>query len=689
MAESTRFRTLEEQLKKQENRLQELVESMATMQNTSSEELRHKLQTELEQNNAKLETVVGNLDQRFNKMEQRLSTVLKLLMKEKGLPDVDGGLSDSILPTPPSHLRLTPSVEGFGHQQEHRGRQFTPNVPRLELPMFNFGNPREWTRKCQKYFLNYQVAKSQKVEVAEMFLEGRADNWFQGVKLVRQGLSWGEFCEILCERFSGSNSRDVMDEFNKLQQRGTVEKYEEKFEELKTLMLMKNPRLDELYFVSSFISGLKEKIRPMVKMFKPQTLMKAFEVAELQECSLEIQSKQNRNSRRMAVEPKFGMYRNTTNDQGRQSSYRLPGITPGPRKTDAAHREFSKISAEEMQYRRKHNLCYRCGEKFGMGYQCKKGGLNCVSIEEEEDTEFEDVEGEQDELTGRVGELAEDCQSSAPTTSAVSPFTVTLADGTDITNGATSPSVTWLIQNYQFKFDLKVIELRGWDIILGVDWMCQYSPIMFDFHTLSVALSDRGSLLHLQGFVNQLAMELVRGRDIKTFIQETHRNCAAMHTDEARESDEHLPESIEGILQQHSQVFSTPTGLPLERELDHQINLKPGAEPFKLKPYRYPHSHKAEIEKQVTEMLTNGIVIHSTSPYASPVLLVKKKDNSWRLCIDYRKLNELTIKDKFPIPNIDELLDELHGTRYMSKLDLRAGYHQLRVKAVDTPKTAF
>lgn len=136
-------------------------------------------------------------------------------------------------------------------------------------------------------------------------------------------------------------------------------------------------------------------------------------------------------------------------------------------------------------------------------------------------------------------------------------------------------------------------------------------------------------------------------------------------------------------------MFATLKGLPPKRELDHQIILKPRAEPFKLKPYRYPHSHKAEIEKQVDEMLTNGIIIHSTSPFASPVLLVKKKDNSWRLCIDYRKRNELTVKDRFPIPNIDELLDELHGTKYMSKLDLRTSYHQLRVKIVDIHKTAF
>ena len=88
-------------------------------------------------------------------------------------------------------------------------------------------------------------------------------------------------------------------------------------------------------------------------------------------------------------------------------------------------------------------------------------------------------------------------------------------------------------------------------------------------------------------------------------------------------------------------------------------------------------------------MLSNGIITYSSSHFASPVLLVKKKNNSQRLCVDYRKLNDLTIENRFLIPNIDELSNELHGTAYMSKLDLRAGYHQLRVKAADVPKTTF
>lgn len=126
-------------------------------------------------------------------------------------------------------------------------------------------------------------------------------------------------------------------------------------------------------------------------------------------------------------------------------------------------------------------------------------------------------------------------------------------------------------------------------------------------------------------------------------------------------------------------LFQEPKTLPPSRACDHEIPLLPDAKPVNIGPYRYSHEQKNVIEAMVQDMLTNGIITPSTSPFASPVLLVPKKDSTWRFCVDYRALNAITIKNKFPIPIVEDLFSELVGSQFFSKIDLRAGYHQVRM----------
>lgn len=125
-------------------------------------------------------------------------------------------------------------------------------------------------------------------------------------------------------------------------------------------------------------------------------------------------------------------------------------------------------------------------------------------------------------------------------------------------------------------------------------------------------------------------------------------------------------------------MFEEPQSLPPFRSYNHNIPLLPNTKPISVRPHRYPHYQKTEIENLVAEMLASGVIQPSTSPFCS-VLLVKEKDGSWRFCIDYRKLNDANMKNKFPIPIIYDLLDEFNGAVWFSKIDLRVRYHQIRM----------
>jgi hypothetical protein len=149
------------------------------------------------------------------------------------------------------------------------------------------------------------------------------------------------------------------------------------------------------------------------------------------------------------------------------------------------------------------------------------------------------------------------------------------------------------------------------------------------------------------------------------------------------------PPALSALLVEYSDIFQEPTELPLEREVDHQIPLQPHDAIVNSRPYRLSFNQNDTMGSLILQLFKNKVIRPSVSPYSSPAILVKKKDDSWRLCIDYRKLNKLTVKNKYPIPIIEDLLDELHGAQIFSKIDLRLGYHQIRMHPRDIPKTAF
>ena len=130
-------------------------------------------------------------------------------------------------------------------------------------------------------------------------------------------------------------------------------------------------------------------------------------------------------------------------------------------------------------------------------------------------------------------------------------------------------------------------------------------------------------------------------------------------------------------------------GLPPQREIEFAIDVVPSSTPASITPYRMAPLELKQLKLQLQELLEKGFIRPSVSPWGAPVIFVKKKDGTLQLCIDYRQLNKLTVKNKYPLPRIDDLFDQLKGESIFSKIDLRSGYHQLKIKDADVHKTAF
>lgn len=657
MAEGTRLKSLEDQIRKQDAKLTELSEAfqkqLAEVQNKNSE-----FQTQMMVNSRKTDAGVANLEAKFD-------TLLKLLKKEKQ-PVEEGTIpmdKTPILATPESSVRIygEPVNKGKTLNVQSSHSHFHP---KMELPLFDGHNPREWIRKCDKFCLVHQIEDGQKTDLAEMYWEGKVDTWYQSLKLTRGRISWKELSTLLIKRFEDKGVMDEIEVGVCFQQHGSVREYQEHFENLRTLMLIKNPRLPEDYFVSSFVSGLREDLKPTVRMMKPPSLLEAFEVAILQEQAVELSARKCKASVKWNGDP--------GGPSQKANSGKATAIT-NPKAVETNAGEPKRISAQEVHRRRNLGLCFKCGDKYGFGHQCSLKGSSFMILDEEDDLEPLDV--------------TEDLELQQRKTQS---FVVTLADGKKAVSKARCPGVNWDIHWYKFSYSLRVMDIGDWGLILGTDWMKYYSPITLDFKSFSVKMLQEGKEVTLQGSVKDPVLKLIRGDDITELRNDQQRSRTRVNLSSLEAQEQvNMPSEISQLLVRFSDVFALPKSLPPNRALDHQIPLLPEAKPFKLKPYRYPHSQKAEIESKVAEMLQNGIIQPSNSPFASPVLLVKKKDNTWRFCVDYRYLNALTIKDKFPIPNIDELLDELFGAKFFSKIYLRSGYHQIRVQLQDIPKTAF
>ena len=262
---------------------------------------------------------------------------------------------------------------------------------------------------------------------------------------------------------------------------------------------------------------------------------------------------------------------------------------------------------------------------------------------------------------------------------------------------------------------LSVITLQNNDIILGMPWLTFHNP-QIDWRSRTVRLrggatgitlsemvasdssdedaEDSSAAAQLELWSAQQVKRASRKKDVELGLAIVR---AVSSAETVTQKDGSAVKSLtdhpqaKKLLAEFADVFpdDLPSGLPPKREVDHKIELEPGCVPPTKAPYRMSPLELDELKKQLSELSSKGFIQPSKSPFGAPVLFVRKKDGTRRLCIDYRALNKFTIKNKYPLPRVDELLDRLNGSKYFSKIDLRSGYHQVRIAEGDAPKTAF
>lgn len=274
----------------------------------------------------------------------------------------------------------------------------------------------------------------------------------------------------------------------------------------------------------------------------------------------------------------------------------------------------------------------------------------------------------------------------------VQPFYVKVANGEKLGCTTIYNQVSIRMQGVTIITDLFALPLGGLDVVLGIQWLEELGEVTTDYKTGTMRFKWGDGMVTIKSGTDD-AIKEVGIHSLARMWQKGGR-CYAIRVEEitkppAKHESGNWPSDISQILLEFDTVINELQELPPKRSFDHHIPLKDETQTVNVHPYRYAHFQKTKIERQVKEMLQARLIRPSTSPFSLPVLLVKKKDGSWRFCTDYRALNAATVKDRFPIPTIDDMLDELGGSRYFSKLDLRAGYHQIRVADSDIPKTAF
>nr|CAN62821.1 hypothetical protein VITISV_013041 [Vitis vinifera] len=560
--------------------------------------------------------------------------------------------------------------------EERRWENQLGHSTKVDFPKFNGGGLDGWLLRVEYFLKVDRTPPEARVRLAALHLEGKAIQWHSG--------------------FGQHVFDDPIADLRNLRQTGSLQSYMDEFDEL-------YPRADikESHALSFFLSGLIDELQmPITRKAVAALQNKPKPVSKGPSLYSPTTNHYHKATPITSISQNATNLSNTTFPKTTNAgllplppSTNIPKTNPGI--TTRNHRNFSNRDLDE---RRAKGLCFWCDEKFTPGHKCKRKQLYVMQIQVETDGEGPEgnlqmeglgEEDEQIQLSLNALMSNEDSQTMTLNGNYKGRSLFVLIDSGSSHNFLSSKVAKRVDCCWQKARGIRVTVANGHELhctALCSDfrWRMQGQEFIAEGkNKLQERMSPWAD--KLKGLVEQPGLFAIQDlSDATLWAIQVAENTHLEETLTPQQQEE-----LQKMLQAFTDVFEEPTGLPLVRDYDHQIDLKDEAGPINCRPYRYAAVQKDAIEKLIGEMLHAGVIRQSRSPYTSPVVLVKKKDGSWRLCVDYRALNQVTVKDKFPIPVIEELLEELGGSTIFSKIDLRSGYWQIRMHEPDVPKTAF
>ncbi|KAJ3704876.1 hypothetical protein LUZ61_008581 [Rhynchospora tenuis] len=698
-----------------------------------------RLNVELQQANSRIEQQKTEHTQQFNELKAMMEQFLKNQAAASMSSGDTTGTGKAYQTPPRGNPNGTPNFtpEGFGSDDGKRigrGSENRVNLPKTDFPSFNGNNPIGWKSKCESYFHIFQIPEMYRTQLATLHFEEEAQEWYDCFKEDHPNLPWPILLAEVLDRFKSYHSSYPVGDFKRVHQEGKVAEYIRQFEKAKSRLIAETKINSSCLFIQGFLEGLKEEIRYAVEVLNPITLNQAFNYARKIELNLESMDKRITTTRAI------------TYPQNHFAKKPMNLIKAGPTTPSSSGPLVSKeMTREQMRALR---LCYYCKENYVPGHKCKMKSLHALQLEPpntsmgdnllyaaDQPMYIEWITGEEQLQENTIADhavitMCTDHKSSKfqtlkfkgtlddtpicvlidtgsthsfvnPTlidydkwpVSTTVPLHVRIANGTTMSTDSQCDQLHFTLKNHAFQGTVRLLNIQGYDLILGMDWLSLHGPMMIDWEGGKLQLHKEGKAVEL--LVQQEVAEVHLCQEALDPVKECQKGHIMMVAHICEIQDENtMPvkavcPQLQLVLDRFTHVFQEPTKLPPSRSIDHQIILKPETKPISIRPYRYSYFQRMEIEKIIEDLIKNSFIRPSTSPFSSPVLLVKKKDGSWRLCIDYRQLNDATVKNKYPIPIIDDLLDELKGASYFSKIDLRSGYHQIRMADQDSFKTAF